>query len=335
MRSSAWRLTVAGLVVVLAGCSGPENWLDPFGRSAETTATVWWILFTMGTAVYVVVMALAAISLVRARRADHVAVEDTADPRVARHLVVYGGIIGPAIVLLVLNVLSVPLSAEVSDRPGAEEGDLVVEVVAEKFWWRVNYPDHDVVTANEIHIPTGERVHVRITSTDVIHSFWVPKLAGKIDATPGHTTELILETDEPGRYRGRCTEFCGLAHAQMVVHVVAEEPDDFERWVAQQTQPQQLPTDDTLIRGREVFLSSSCVYCHAVDGHTAPNDIGPDLTHLASRETIAAGVLPNTRGFLGGWIVDPQAQKPGNLMPGTQLAGDELEALLDYLESLS
>jgi cytochrome c oxidase subunit II len=334
VRASLRRAALVASLLLLAGCAGPEAWLDAAGSAAETTATVWWILFWMGTAVYVVVMVLAVIAFVRARRQPEVNTSDREDPLVARRLVVYGGIAGPAVVLLVLNVLSVPLSAEVSDRPGAEEGEVVIEVVAEKFWWRVTYPDHDVVTANEIHIPTGERVHVRLTSTDVIHSFWVPKLSGKIDATPGHTTELILETDRPGRYRGRCTEFCGLAHAQMVVHVIAEEPDDFAAWVERQSTPQPLPTDDEVIRGREVFMSSSCVYCHAVAGHTAPNDIGPDLTHLGARKTIAAGVLPNQRGFLGGWIVDPQAQKPGNLMPGTQLAGDELDALLDYLESL-
>ncbi|MBS3940625.1 MAG: cytochrome c oxidase subunit II, partial [Actinobacteria bacterium] len=211
---------------------------------------------------------------------------------------------------------------------------MVVEVVAEQFWWRVTYPDHGVMTANEIHIPTGQDVRVRVTSTDVIHSFWVPKLAGKVDATPGHTTEVVLESDEPGRFRGRCTEFCGLAHAQMVVHVVAQEPDEFDAWLEHQSRPQDIPTDDRLIAGREVFMSSSCVYCHTVDGHSAGNRIGPDLTHLASRETIAGGILPNDRGNLGGWIVDPQALKPGNLMPGTQLAGAELDALLDYLLSL-
>jgi cytochrome c oxidase subunit II len=207
--------------------------------------------------------------------------------------------------------------------------------VAEKFWWRVRYPQYDIETANEIHIPTGERVRIRLTSADVIHSFWIPKLAGKIDATPGHTTEQVLETDEPGRYRGRCTEYCGLAHAQMVVFVVAQERQEFDDWLTTQQEPRPLPVDDDrLEHGRQIFFGSSCAYCHAVQGHGPPNTIGPDLTYLATRDTIAGGILPNTRGFLAGWIVDPQAQKPGNLMPGTQIAGDELDALLDYLESL-
>ncbi|MFA9443919.1 cytochrome c oxidase subunit II [Egicoccus sp. AB-alg6-2] len=327
-----------GVVAVLAlsatACAGPESWLEPVGRSAVTTSTVWWILFWMGLAVYVAAMVTAAVAVVRSRRNAPVDTADGTEPAVSRRLVIYGGIALPVVVLLVLNVLTVPLSARVSDRPGTDGDELVVEVVAEQFWWRINYPQHGVITANEIHIPTGEPVHVRITSTDVIHSFWVPKLAGKIDATPGHTTELVLETDEAGRYRGRCTEFCGLAHAQMIVHVIAEEPDDFDVWLHEQARPQEVPTEDRIVRGREVFLSSSCVYCHTVDGHNAANAIGPDLTHLASRGTIAGGILANNRGNLGGWIVDPQAQKPGNLMPGTQIAGEELDLLIDYLMSL-
>lgn len=335
--SAARRSTTLAGALLLTGCAGPESWLEPVGRRAVTTTSIWWILFGLGLAVYVAVMAAAAVAVVRSRRADRDGVTDTADAGeqpAARRLVIYGGIAGPALILLVLNVITVPMSASVSDRPGDDSASLVVEVVAEQFWWRVTYPDHAVVTANEIHIPTGEEVRVRVTSTDVIHSFWVPKLAGKVDATPGHTTEVVLESDEPGRFRGRCTEFCGLAHAQMVIHVVAEEPADFDAWLEHQARPQEVPTEGRLVEGREVFLSSSCVYCHTVDGHNAANAVAPDLTHLASRETIAGGILPNDRANLGGWIVDPQALKPGNKMPGTQLAGDELQALLDYLMSL-
>lgn len=335
MRAGRRWAALAGVALGLAGCSGPESWLEPVGRRAVTTASIWWILFGLGLAVYVVVMILAAIAVVRARRSRTPVDEaDAAESPVARRMVIYGGIAVPALILLVLNLITVPMSASVSDRPGGDGDALVVEVVAEQFWWRVTYPDHGVVTANEIHIPSGEEVRVRVTSTDVIHSFWVPKLAGKVDATPGHTTEVVLESDEPGRFRGRCTEFCGLAHAQMVIHVVAQEPDDFDAWLEHQSTPQEVPTDERLVQGREVFMSSSCVYCHTVDGHNAANAIAPDLTHLASRDTIAGGILPNDRANLGGWIVDPQAHKPGNKMPGTQLAGDELQALLDYLTSL-
>jgi cytochrome c oxidase subunit II len=348
-RRSATTVALTLTVLALAGCTGPENWLEPAGPAADTAATIWWILFWLGMAVYVVVMVLVVLAFRRGRRqvdTDRVLVDgvagDDIDARggVPWKLVVFGGIVGPALVLLVLNVVTAPLSAAMGDRGASaagverETGELVVDVVAEKYWWRVNYPGHDVVTANEIHIPAGEPVRLRISSADVIHSFWIPQLAGKIDATPGHTTELVLEADEPGRYRGRCTEYCGLAHAQMIVFVVAEEPDDFDAWLEHQAQPQPQPTEPRIEEGRQIFFGSSCVYCHTVSGHGPPNTIGPDLTHLASRDTIAGGILPNTRGHLGGWIVDPQAQKPGNLMPGTQIAGEELDLLLDYLESL-
>jgi cytochrome c oxidase subunit II len=337
-------LLATGLLA--AGCSGPENWLDPAGPAADTAATIWWILFGLGTAVYVVVMVLVVLAFRRGRRRedhDPALVDGSAgaeEGRVPWRLVLFGGIVGPAVVLLALNLITAPLSAAMGDRGASaagadlETGEVVIDVVAEKFWWRVHYPDQGVVTANEIHIPTGEAVRLRISSADVVHSFWIPRLAGKIDATPGHTTELVLETDEPGRYRGRCTEYCGLAHAQMIVFVVAEEPDDFDRWIEHQREPQPQPEDPRIEEGRQVFFGSSCVYCHTVAGHGPPNTIGPDLTHLASRETIAGGILPNDRAHLGGWIIDPQAQKPGNLMPGTQIAGDELAALIDYLESL-
>lgn len=331
----------ACLVTLLASCSGPESMLDPVGPPARTTATIWWILFGLGLAVYAVVMVLVVLAFRRARRRaeddESVDARDEDARPAARRLVLYGGLIGPAIVLLVLNVITTPMSAGLDDRgPTAAVGDdgVVIDVVAERFWWRVEYPQYGVSTANEIHIPAGERVQLRLTSTDVIHSFWIPKLAGKIDATPGHTTSLTLEADEPGRYRGRCTEYCGLAHAQMIVFVIAQERGEFDAWVEQQAQPQPELIDERLEEGREQFFGSACVYCHTVDGHGPPNDIGPDLTHLASRETIGAGALPLDRANLAGWIVDPQAQKPGNLMPGTQIAGDELDALVDYLMSL-
>lgn len=322
--------------LLLVGCSGEEAWLDAVAPAADTTATVTWVLLGMGGAVYVAVMVLALMGLRRARRPDDGdPASEVDDPPVARRLVVVAGLVLPAIVLLVLNVVTVPMSASV----GAwheQDGELVVNVNAEQFWWRVTYPDLQIETANEINVPTGTTVRLRITSADVIHSFWVPRLAGKVDATPGHITEQVLEVDEAGRYTGRCTEYCGLAHAQMRIHVVAQDPADFRAWTRAQQQPRPRPADegDQIAAGREVFLSSSCVYCHTVRGHGPPNAIGPDLTHLASRETIAGGILDNDRATLGGWVVDPQSLKPGTRMPGTQLSGDELRDLVEYLVSL-
>jgi cytochrome c oxidase subunit II len=347
VRRASTVTATAVAALLAASCDGPENWLAPAGPAARTAATIWWVLFALGMAVYLAVMVLVVLAFRRGRRTDDdldpalaPTEQDGAAGRVSTRLVVFCGIVGPALVLLVVNLVTAPMSAAMGDRGASargaavDAGELVVEVTAEKFWWRVRYPQHDVETANELHIPTGEPVRIRLSSADVIHSFWIPRLAGKIDATPGHTTELVLETDEPGRYRGRCTEYCGLAHAQMVTFVVAQPPDEFAAWLDHQAQPQPLPTSPRIEEGRQIFFGASCVYCHNVAGHGPPNLIGPDLTHLASRETIAGGTLPNDRAHLAGWIVDPQAQKPGNLMPGTQIAGDELQALLDYLESL-
>ena len=195
-------------------------------------------------------------------------------------------------------------------------------------------PSQIVTTANEIHIPVGRPVMIRGTSHDVIHSFWVPNLHGKRDLIPSRITTEWIEADRPGRFRGQCAEFCGLQHAHMALWVIAESDDEFARWRERQLQPALPPSDPVKARGRDVFLNHACVFCHTIQGTTAAGQIGPDLTHLASRSTIAAGTLPNTKGNLGGWIVDPQNIKPGNHMATVDLKPEDLQPLLDYLGSL-
>jgi cytochrome c oxidase subunit 2 len=202
------------------------------------------------------------------------------------------------------------------------------------WWWEVRYPDHEVTTANEIYIPAGQPVNFRLTTNDVIHSFWVPELNGKIDMIPGKTNTLWLQAAEPGIYRGLCTEFCGLQHAKMQYLVIAVPPNAFAQWVEQQRQPAPAPTDETTRLGQQIFLGSACVYCHAIRGTNASGQLGPDLTHIASRRTLGAGILPNNRGTLGGWTINSQHIKPGNRMPPMNLSGAELQALLDYLATL-
>jgi cytochrome c oxidase subunit II len=211
-----------------------------------------------------------------------------------------------------------------------EEPSVTIEVVAHDWWWEVRYPESGAITANEIHIPTGEPVLVVLRTADVIHSFWVPRLQVKADMIEGRSNELWLEADEPGRYRGQCAEFCGLQHANMVFWVEADPPSEFEDWLADQEADAAPPAG----AGLEVFLGSTCVGCHAIRGTEADATVGPDLTHLASRETIAAGIRPNTRAELARWITDPQGVKPGAVMPPTELSADDFDALLDYLESL-
>jgi cytochrome c oxidase subunit 2 len=215
---------------------------------------------------------------------------------------------------------------------------VAIEVTGHQWWWEVTYyhdiPNKRVTTANEIHIPVGSPVLIRLNSQDVIHSFWAPDLNGKRDLIPGKESSLWLQADTPGVYRGQCAEFCGYQHAKMAFVIVADRPADFQRWYAAQADTAKTPTDSLTSRGQEVFLTSPCVMCHAIHGTPAGATLGPDLTHIASRRYIGAGSLPNTRGNLAGWILDAQGIKPGARMPPNSLAPADLQALLAYLGTL-
>lgn len=305
--------------------------LEPASRSAERVADLWWLMFWLGTVIFVLVMMLVLYAAVNRRQTD-----DRPGLATGRRqsIVIAGGIVMPFIVLAVVFAATLQaMSGLAEDR---EDHIWTVDVVAHQFWWEVSYPDQDVITANEIHIPVGEPVRFRLTASDVIHSFWVPELYGKMDMMPGTTTSLTFTADEPGRYRGQCAQMCGVSHANMALYVVAQEREEFAAWLEHQRQPATLPSEGSVIeRGRDVFLSSACVYCHAVRGaNPASSEVGPDLTHLMSRETIAAGILENNQGNLAGWIIDPQHLKPGNQMPAINLNSEELQALIAYLNSL-
>jgi cytochrome c oxidase subunit 2 len=215
---------------------------------------------------------------------------------------------------------------------------IVVEVTAHQWWWELVYDDHEPSrvfrTANELHVPVGRPVLLKLKSDDVIHSFWVPNLHGKKDLIPGRISTMKFRADKPGVYRGQCAEFCGHQHAKMAFLVIAPEPAEYEAWAQAQRQPAKEPSNELQKRGQTVFLSSPCILCHTIEGTLAQARMAPDLTHLASRATIAAGTLPNSRGNLGGWILDPQGVKPGVAMPPTALGASDLHALLAYLESL-
>ena len=212
---------------------------------------------------------------------------------------------------------------------------VTIEVTGHQWWWEVRYPEEQVVTANEIHIPVGRPVRVDMTSADVIHSFWVPELHGKMDMIPGRTDVIWLQTDVPGSYRGQCAEFCGLQHAKMALYVVAEPPETFAAWLDQQRQPAAEPTEPPAQRGR-ALAAGLCIQCHTIRTGDAAvgGSFGPDLTHVGSRRTLAAATLPNTREHLAEWLADPQSSKPGNKMPNLQLDVESVQALVAYLESL-
>jgi cytochrome c oxidase subunit II len=239
-------------------------------------------------------------------------------------------------ILLGFLIYDVAVGREVTRDFGKRA--LQIRVTGHQWWWEVQYrdsiPKDWATTANEIHIPAGRPVVLELLSTDVIHSFWPPTIAQKRDLIPGKDNSLWIQADTPGVYRGQCAEYCGLQHAKMGFLVIADRPDSFATWLARQRDTALTPTTALTQRGQEVFLSSTCVMCHAISGTPAGSRIGPDLTHLASRQTIAAGTLPNTRGNLAGWIVNPQSIKPGTRMPPNQLEPEDLQALLAYLESL-
>jgi cytochrome c oxidase subunit 2 len=240
------------------------------------------------------------------------------------------------VILFMFLVYDVSVGRTITANPGKDA--LQIRVTGHQWWWEVQYrdslPQNWVTTANEIHIPVGRPVVFELRSTDVIHSFWPPNLSPKRDQIPGDENSLWFQADSAGVYRGECAEFCGHQHAKMAFVLVAEPPAEFAGWLARQRDTAQTPTDPLATRGREVFLASSCVMCHAIAGTPAGSRIGPDLTHLASRRTLAAGTLPNTRANLTGWIVDPQVIKPGVKMPANQLSGPDLLALVAYLETL-
>jgi cytochrome c oxidase subunit 2 len=313
----------------LTAC-GPRtpSTLDPHGPGARTIATLWWFMFAVSAAVVLLVGVLILVGIVRRRRSDPTSVE----PRWSHGLVFGGGVAFPLVVLTVLWVWSLHDMAALS-QPSAPR-QLSVDVIGHQWWWEVRYPQQGIVTANDIHIPVGQPVRIRLTTKDVLHSFWVPQLNGKTDMITGRTNSMTIQADTAGVYRGQCAEFCGLQHAQMIFYVVAQAPTEFQSWVQTETSPLPSPTDALVQRGQEVFQSQPCAACHSIRGTSARGQIGPDLSDFGGRLSIGAGAAPNTRGNLGGWLVDSQTIKPGNFMPPIQLGPDELQALIAYLESL-
>ncbi|MBK8020789.1 MAG: cytochrome c oxidase subunit II [Chloroflexi bacterium] len=332
-------LVVFGLLLV--GCqenpTGPPSTLasalSPRGPGAEAISGLWWFMFIVAVIVYAITMGLLAIALLRRRTG---AVDLRArTPRGAYSFIVIAGIVVPLIILLVLFGFTLQTMVVIASPGEAGDSDsLTIQVIGHQWWWEVRYPLLGFETANEIHIPENVPVLIRLTSADVIHSFWVPELHGKIDLIPGRTNTIWIEADSVGQFRGVCAEFCGLQHAKMQMVVVSESAEDFDLWVARQQLPAPEPDNDVTFQGQQIFQGSACVYCHTIRGTNAVSDLGPDLTHFASRLTIGAGAVPNSPGHLAGWIVDSHGIKPGNRMPPMLLDSDDLNALLAYMQTL-
>jgi cytochrome c oxidase subunit 2 len=336
----AWRLPLlaSAAALTLVGCQDWQSSLDPHGPAAESIAALFWVFTIVSTVVWLLVMAALGLALLR-RRVDAVAVldplvTDPAQDRRARNIIA-GAIGATAVILLVLTGLSYSAQKALT---APREDELVIKVTGNQWWWDVRYedpqPSRTFTTANEIHIPVGRPVRLKLESIDVIHSFWVPNLAGKVDLVPGRQNELRLSASRPGVYRGQCAEFCGYQHAHMGIFLIAEPDADFEAWRDRQLAAAEPPSDSERQKGIAVFLSQACVMCHTIRGTSAGGRTGPDLTHVGSRRSIAAGTLPMNRGALAAWIVDPQAIKPGTKMPSSDLNADQVNALVSYLEGL-
>jgi cytochrome c oxidase subunit 2 len=318
--------TRSPLAELLSGWPPPA--LDAAGPFAAPVVLLSWVLIAMALVVLAVVVAALAVALAgparwRARLG-------------ARRAVWIGGLAFPAVVLSALLAYGLLLTHRLSDEP--RPGEMRVRVTGEMWWWRVAYLDaagrEALQDANEIHIPTGVPVTLELEAADVIHSFWVPRLAGKLDMIPGRRNVLRLQADRPGVYAGQCAEFCGGPHALMGFVVIAHAPADFAAWRARRAIPPRPPQAPLAVQGAQLFLQQGCAACHTIAGTPATGLAGPDLTHVGTRRSLGAGILPNNRGTLAGWISDSQALKPGNRMPRyADLSGPELRALAAYLES--
>jgi len=325
----------------LAQVDGPMGYLFTHGPAADPATRLNWGLMIISALVTVIIGALVLYASLRRRPplppADNGWTPPQPDTGGASWI--YIGTAISAVVLLGSTIWTIlTLSAIAAPH---REPSLTLEVTAHQWWWEVRYrgsrkPDV-MTTANEIHIPVGEPVHFRLESDDVIHSFWVPKLGGKTDVIPGQTNFAWLQADRPGIYRGQCAEFCGPQHAHMALYVVAQERPAFDAWLEGQKAAAGAPQSPQAVSGHDVFMSR-CSVCHTVRGDSAgagaAGRLGPDLTHLMSRSTIAAGRLPNNTGSLHGWVANAQAIKPGTRMPRMDLSPEDLHAVVSYLETL-
>jgi cytochrome c oxidase subunit 2 len=320
---------------LLTSCSGRQSAFNAQAAQSEEIKRILLIFIAVSTVVWAAVMLALLLGLIQRKRPRDQPLDphDVFERRAGSAILVAG--IATTITVLALSVVSYGAQRTVfANDPAA----VTVKVIGHQWWWEVQYqadsPHLSFTTANEIRVPVGQPVTAELESADVIHSFWVPSLTGKMDLVTGQQNTVQFTAKSPGVYRGQCAEFCGAQHAHMAFTVTAMPPDEYRRWRDHQNQSAPSPSDPLSIRGEQLFRGRGCGLCHAIRGTLAGGQLGPDLTHIASRETIAAGTLPRNSGNLAAWIADPQHIKPGNLMPKMSLRSDELIAILHYLEQL-
>ncbi|WP_321858713.1 cytochrome c oxidase subunit II [Paraburkholderia tropica] len=327
-------VTRAGLSAVLS----PQDALHPAGVQAAHILQLWNLTLIVCGVVFAAVLVAVLIALMRRpdRPARSTERELASQESRAQKAIVSAGIVS-VVLLLGLVVADVLTDRSLSRLPVSDA--VHIQVTGEQWWWRANYADDHgqpaFTTANELHVPVGRPIIVSLEAADVIHSFWVPNLHGKKDMLPGLDSTIEFRADKPGTYRGQCAQFCGAEHALMAMLVFAQTPADYEAWASGQAAPAAAEADGTAVtHGLRVFEQSSCANCHSVRGTSARGTLGPDLTHLMSRRTLAAGALSNTPQNLADWIRDPEAVKPGTTMPAVTLTAPDRAALLAWLATL-
>ena len=323
-------VAIACGALLLAGCNEVQSSLAPAGDQARAIHDLWRLMLWICGGMYLLVLAGLGFALWRNRGRGYAVASDRG---IERGLLVFALVVAALLTVLTAASFAVDrrLHAPVSDP-------LSVRITAHQWWWQVEYLDPDpslhFITANELRLPVDRPARIELRAADVIHSLWIPVLAGKQDMIPGRNNVVVMTPRKPGRYRGQCAEFCGLQHAHMVLDVQVDDPGAFDRWAAAQRLPAAAPASARAQRGQQVFERGACALCHAIQGTAAGGVTGPDLTHLASRRTLAAGTLPLGRDTLVAWIADPQRHKPGADMPAVPLTGEELDAVAEYLMEL-
>lgn len=337
--TSRWAMAIAVVVpLALAACNGdpyPQSTLHPTSDAGNVIDALYRNIFWWAVLVFVVVQTGLVVTLIKFR-----AREGGPEARQihGNTLVEITWTLAPAAIIV---AIAVPTIRTIFEVKGDGPPDAVkIEVIGHQWWWEYRYPELGVVTANELHLPQGRPVELTISSVDVIHSFWAPKLTGKRDAMPGRTTKLSFTPDSVGTFLGQCAEFCGESHANMRLRAIVDEADEFDRWAVRQA-AMSAPVDSTqtlVLAGEAAFKkirtpgNHSCIACHAVAG-VSGGVLGPNLTYVGERQTIAAGILPNDSAGLARWLRDPPGEKPGSLMPKIDLTDDEIAALVAYLQS--
>jgi len=322
--------------MLLAGCGGRQDTLDPHSHQAGDIANLFWVMMAVSFGGLALVTGLLVFAWVRRRRRGIGG--DTEGPhpgeRTGWFVVVGMGVVFPLTVIVALFIVSDWAIVNITQAPAASSTAMTVEAVGHEWYWSFKYPGTKAVTADELHIPVDTRVNLVATTADVIHSFWVPELNRKIDTIPGQQNRILLYANQTGVYRGQCAEYCGLQHAHMGMLVFAQPEAEFRKWLKREAAPAAAPTTALERRGERLFLDGACSSCHAIRGTSAKGYVGPDLTHLGSRTTLAGLTIPNTPSYLARWITAPQHFKPGNQMPDLNLPPAQVGALVAYLESL-